>query len=109
MKDEFIYPYKLSRFSYIIKVKPRKWALMKTISVALEADTIAQLDASAKIHSLSRNATLKEATERMRAADLLLESEVAKGRECIAKGDLYTQAQIELPNTALQDEIMRNK
>lgn len=45
----------------------------------------------------------------MGADDLLLESAVAKGRECIAKGDLYTQAQMELQNTALRYEIMRNK
>ena len=82
---------------------------MEVTAINLDSTTLALLDASAKMRDLSREDTVREAIEQMRADDLLLEAAVKEGRDCIERGDFYTQEQVEANNVLLREEIMSPK
>lgn len=79
---------------------------MYQTAITLDNDTLAMLDESARFRSLSREEMLRTAIEESRADDLRLKAAVEEGRRCIARGDFYTQEQVEADNAILRNEIM---
>jgi len=78
---------------------------MSLTQVALDQESLAMLDASAMLRSLSREDALRAAVYSLSEYDRWFQSMVEKGRAAVARGEIVTQDDIEAEDISLRQEI----
>lgn len=82
---------------------------MSLTAVNLDQETWAKLNLAADARSISPTEMLKKAIDAIACDDALLAAAVERSRTEIARGEYYTQEQIEAENQRLRQEIMARK
>jgi len=80
---------------------------MAQTRITLDADTLAQLDAAASVRSMSREATMRQAIGNLAEYDQWFRMKVQEGRDAVARGDVFSQEDIEAECAMLAQDIMQ--